>query len=47
MGKLDICMQKTETKSMSVILYNMNSKWIKGHKTQNFKASMKKEQGKQ
>jgi hypothetical protein len=27
LGKLDICMQKTETRSMSFILHN--SKWIK------------------
>jgi hypothetical protein len=29
LGKLDICPPKTETRSMFVTLYNMNSKWIK------------------
>jgi hypothetical protein len=29
LGKLDICLQKTETRSLSFTLYNINSKWIK------------------
>jgi hypothetical protein len=29
LGKLDICLQKTETRSMSVTLYSISSKWIK------------------
>jgi hypothetical protein len=28
-GKLDICLHKTETRSMFVTLYIYNSKWIK------------------
>jgi hypothetical protein len=29
LGKLDICLQKTETRSMFVTLYKYHSKWIK------------------
>jgi hypothetical protein len=28
-GKLDICMQKTETCSVTLTLYNINSRWFK------------------
>jgi hypothetical protein len=30
LGKLDICMQKTQTSSVNPILKNINSKWFKG-----------------
>jgi hypothetical protein len=29
LGKLDICIQKSETSSVSLTLYNINSKWLK------------------
>jgi hypothetical protein len=33
LGKLDVCLQKTETRSMSVSCTSINSKWIKGLNT--------------
>jgi hypothetical protein len=29
LGKLYICMQKSETSSVTLTLYNINSKWLK------------------
>jgi hypothetical protein len=33
LGKLDICLQKTETRTISFTLYNFKSKWIKDPNT--------------